>query len=156
MTELCDGLRKDPWKSQVRAESSEIALVGMPHMCSFKHLLQLDGNTASGRFPYLLWMGATIFKQASPFREHWYPLLKPWENFIPVDEALGDLPELARWAHTHPKEAAEIARRGKKLAEEHLTLEAVQCYVHYLLGAFGALQAFDPRKLEFAVGSRSE
>jgi hypothetical protein len=153
MTELCDGLKGDPWKRQIQEEASDIGLVGMPHMCSYKHLLQLDGNTASGRFPYLLSMGATIFKQESPYKEHWYPLLKPWEHIVPVSETLDDLVEKTRWAQANPEKAQKIADNGKKLAEDHLTMEAIQCYVYYLMETFGKLQAWPARKLEFVVGT---
>ena len=92
-------------------------------------------------------MGSTIFKQHSPYAEHWYPLLKPWVNYIPVSlsviimnsglwnafsknpettsqvsETLEDLVEKARWVQQHPDEATKIAEEGKRLAETHLTL----------------------------------
>ena len=122
MTDLCDELKKNPWKSEIEKEGSEIKLVGMPVMCNYRHLLQLDGNTASGRFPYLLWMGATIFKQDSPYTEHWYPLLEPWKNFVPVANSLEDLVEKAEWALANPEKAKAIADNGKVLAEKHLNL----------------------------------
>mmetsp|Transcript_24920 Transcript_24920/g.67302 ORF Transcript_24920/g.67302 Transcript_24920/m.67302 type:complete len:95 (-) Transcript_24920:403-687(-) len=59
-------------------------------------------------------MGATLFKQSSPYAEHWYPLLKPWENMIPVKETLEDLPEKAKWAQEHPAEAQKNCGEGKE------------------------------------------
>lgn len=48
---------------EVTEAISEVQHLPMETMCQYKYLLQLDGNTASGRFPYLMQTGATIFKQ---------------------------------------------------------------------------------------------
>ena len=49
MTELCKGLEQQPFKAQVENETAKIGHTPQGQYCEYRHLLQLDGNTASGR-----------------------------------------------------------------------------------------------------------
>ena len=37
----------------------------------------------------------------SPYTEHWCTLLRPWENYVPVDEHLADLVHTVQWARAY-------------------------------------------------------
>ena len=43
--------------------------------------------------------GSAVFLADSPFYEWWYPLLRPWVHYIPVERALRDVAERVRWAN---------------------------------------------------------
>jgi hypothetical protein len=89
-------------------------------MCMHKYLLQLDGNSISGRSSHILHSGSTMFKPDSVFSEWSYHLLKPWVHYVPVRENLDDLVEQVQWAQRNPKSAECIARNAKRFAEKHL------------------------------------
>lgn len=63
---ICGQLgQQEPYSKQHSAEASSIENVPMASMCHYKALLQLDGNSASGRFPYLFWMDSVLLKQVT-------------------------------------------------------------------------------------------
>ena len=113
--------------------------------CNYKHLLHVDGNVASSRLASELHVGSTIFKQASFSSEYFYPLLRPWKHYIPIDRALSDVPQKLAWATDHPAKARAIAAEGQRFAQAHLHVHSVACYWWQLLSAFAELQDFQPR-----------
>ena len=63
-----------------------------------KYQISLDGTVAAYRLPYLLAGDALVLKQESPFYEHFYKDLKPFEHYIPFKRDLSDLMEKIQWA----------------------------------------------------------
>ena len=53
---------------------------------------------AAYRFPYLLVGDAVVFKQDSPYYEHFYKDLTPGVHYIEFKRDLSDLEEKLRWA----------------------------------------------------------
>ncbi|XP_063617496.1 protein O-glucosyltransferase 2-like isoform X1 [Cydia splendana] len=104
-----------------------------PHISFFKffdykYQINIDGTVASYRLPYLLAGGGTVMKQTSPYYEHFYGQLVPWEHFVPVSRDLSDLAQRARWARAHDEEALKIARNGRKFVNDHLLPQHIFCY----------------------------
>ena len=89
--------------------------------------------SASSRLASELHVGSTVFKQESFSNEYFYPLLKPYEHYVPVATNLQDVPEKLRWAQKNPKLAEAIANRGQHFAREHLHTESIACYWWQLL-----------------------
>ena len=94
-------------------------------------------------------MGSTIFKQDSFSSEYFYPLLRPWEHYVPLATNLEDVREKVQWADANPARARAIAAAGQAFAQAHLHENAVACYWWHLLSAFSELQDFEPRKAGF-------
>lgn len=94
--------------------------------------MNMDGTVAAYRFPYLLVGDSLVFKQDSPYYEHFYKDLKKWKHFIPVKRDLSDLVEKLEWASTHDEEAHNIAVNGQAYARENLLPQNIFCY-HVLL-----------------------
>ena len=61
---------------------------------------------AAYRFPYLLIGDSVVFKQDSPYFEHFYKDLKPWEHYIPFKRDLSDLEKQLIWAKGNDKEVS--------------------------------------------------
>eukprot|EP00967_Tisochrysis_lutea_P072382 scaffold96417_cov32-Tisochrysis_lutea.AAC.3 len=110
-----------------------------------RYLLHIDGNLASSRLASEMHVGSTIFKQDSFSSEYFYPLLRPWEHYIPLQNGLSDVEEKLRWADSHPREAERIASSAKAFAKEHLHVPSIACYWWHLLTAFAELQTYLPR-----------
>ena len=70
-----------------------------------------------------------MFKQDSPYYEHFYHELEPWEHYIPFNRNLSDLIEKVQWAIDHDDEAHQIARNGQAFARERLMPDKIFCYI---------------------------
>ncbi|KAJ7915952.1 glycosyl transferase family 90-domain-containing protein, partial [Mycena leptocephala] len=86
----------------------------------YKYLLDVDGNTFSGRYLGLLRSGGLVFKSTA-FAEFFTPWLVPYEHFIPVRPDLADLPAKIEWARANDGEARRIQESGRVFAERVLT-----------------------------------
>eukprot|EP00967_Tisochrysis_lutea_P141879 scaffold261270_cov23-Tisochrysis_lutea.AAC.1 len=117
-------------------------------VCAYRWLLLLDGTGPPRELLARMRQGFTIFKPDSPYREHFYARMAPWVHYVPVTENLSDLPARVRWAASHPKEAAAIARRGRALADSVNELE-IACYWWQLLTAIAPLQVHEARGGDF-------
>jgi hypothetical protein len=120
-------------------------------LCDHRHLLMLDGNTASGRSSVWVHAGAALIWPTSAWREFYYDALAPWTHFVPARERLGNLPERARWLIDHPRAAQCLADNLAAAAKRYVSVEGVACYVWRLLTAYARIQTngsrlegFDP------------
>jgi hypothetical protein len=85
----------------------------------YRGVFDIDGNANawSGLFCSLLGASCVLkIASAQGFRQWYYADLKPWENYIPIQSDLSDLPEAVRWFHAHDSQVREIATRGRELA----------------------------------------
>ncbi|KAJ7177030.1 glycosyl transferase family 90-domain-containing protein [Mycena filopes] len=104
----------------------------------YKYLLDVDGNTFSGRYLGLLRSGGLVFKSTA-FTEFFTPWLVPYEHFIPVRPDLEDLPEKIRWARANDGEARRIQEAGRVFAERILSDAQNDCYWFAVMLEWGAL-----------------
>ncbi|XP_046961824.1 protein O-glucosyltransferase 2-like [Vanessa cardui] len=105
----------------------------LPHVSFFKffdykYQINVDGTVAAYRLPYLLSGGALVFKQDSPYYEHFYGKLKPYEHFVPIRRDLSDLPDKINWAKENDEMAHQIARNAQIFANSHLLPQHIICY----------------------------
>ncbi|KAJ7043992.1 glycosyl transferase family 90-domain-containing protein [Mycena alexandri] len=107
----------------------------------YKYLLDVDGNTFSGRFLGLLKSGSLVFK-STVFDEYFNDWLRPYEHFIPVLPDLSDLIEKIHWAMEHEDEARLIQERGKLFTERIMTDRQNDCYFSLLLIEWARLQSY--------------
>lgn len=87
-----------------------------------KFLLDIDGNSFSGRFYRLLHSKSMVIKQ-SVFVEWHDDRLIPWVHYVPVSTGFEELPELVRFFATTEKGqeiAARIAAESKSWGERVL------------------------------------
>ncbi|KAL0849394.1 hypothetical protein ABMA28_013695 [Loxostege sticticalis] len=104
-----------------------------PHISFFKffdykYQVNVDGTVAAYRLPYLLAGGGMVLKQESPFFEHFYSMLRPWEHYVPVSRDLSDLKDRVIWAREHDDEARKISENARKFANENLLPQHIICY----------------------------
>lgn len=83
---------------------------------------------AAYRFPYLLAGNSVVFKQDSPFYEHFYRSLISNEHYIPFKRDLSDLVEKVQWAIANDNIVRQISRNGQKFARENLMPLDIFCY----------------------------
>ncbi|KAJ7467882.1 glycosyl transferase family 90-domain-containing protein [Mycena galericulata] len=107
----------------------------------YKYLLDVDGNTFSGRFLGLLRSGSLVFK-STVFNEYFNEWLRPYEHYIPVLPDLSDLLERVVWAEAHPEEAMRIQEAGREVAERVVKDAQNDCYFFAVLLEWAQLQEY--------------
>lgn len=94
----------------------------------YKYQLNIDGTVAAYRFPYLLASDSVVFKQNSPFYEHFYKQLKPMHHYIPIERDLSDLVDKLNWAKKNDQKVRQMTEQAQQFANEYLTAGNVLCY----------------------------
>ncbi|KAJ7696051.1 glycosyl transferase family 90-domain-containing protein [Mycena rosella] len=107
----------------------------------YKYLLDVDGNTFSGRYLGLLKSGSLVFK-STVFDEYFDDWILPYEHYIPVAPDLSDLIEKIHWAIDHEAEARRIQEAGKLFTERIMTDSQNDCYFAAVLLEWARLQSW--------------
>ena len=79
--------------------------------------IDIDGNTSawSSLFRKLL-AGGVVLKVCSSFRQWYYDLLVPWQNYVPIRSDMTDLVDIIQLLRADPNRAQAIGRAGRDLA----------------------------------------
>lgn len=94
----------------------------------FKYIIYVEGHAAASRYASMMKMGSVILKVESrtKARDIWYfPLLKPWEDHVPVKHDLSDLAEKIEWCKANDDKCKEIAQRAGELFDR--CISKVRC-----------------------------
>lgn len=105
-----------------------------------KYQINIDGTVAAYRFPYLLAGNSLVFKQESPFYEHFYKQLVPMKHYIPVKRDLSDLVDRIKWARKNEAKALEMVDEARKFVNENLLPTHIFCYHVKLLQVSEAIK----------------
>ena len=109
----------------------------------YRYLLYVDGHCAASRYSQLMRTGSVILKVASQVQasELWFfPLLKPYEDHVPVRADLSDLREQIQWCLDNDKKCQQIARRAAELVRKHLSTTAILGTLAQTVNAIGKKQ----------------
>ncbi|KAJ7254365.1 glycosyl transferase family 90-domain-containing protein [Mycena haematopus] len=134
-----DHCREDCNRNRIIIEYNIGRRVSQKEALEYKYLLDIDGNTFSGRFLTLLKSGSLVFK-STVFEEYFNDWIRPYEHYIPVRPDLSDLVEKVEWAISHEGEARRIQETGKVFTERVLTDEQNNCYWAMVLLEWARLQ----------------
>ncbi|MCJ1471907.1 capsule-associated protein CAP1 [Lambiella insularis] len=106
-----------------------------------RYLLDMDGNTFSGRF-YAFMRSRSLPLKLAYFREWHWGRLQPWVHFVPVSWQVREVPELVRYFEEE-EEGTEIAERvaetGREWVGRVLRTEDMEVWMFRLLLEFGRL-----------------
>lgn len=86
----------------------------------YRYQIDIDGNTnAWDGLVLRLLTGSPVLKVASPrgFEQWYYPRLKPWVNFVPIETNMADLVEKVNWLRANDDQARKIGEAGRALGE---------------------------------------
>ncbi|KAH0565848.1 hypothetical protein GP486_000745, partial [Trichoglossum hirsutum] len=115
--------------------------VEMSQAYGSKFVLDLDGNSFSGRFYRLLGSKCAVLKQTI-FREWHDDWIVPWVHYIPVSMGMTELPEIMRYLALTPAgqdRSKRIAEDGRAWAQRALRKEDMQSAFFRLLLEYGRL-----------------
>lgn len=128
------GVRKDGSTSDIRVDSINATYLS-------KYVLDMDGNTFSGRFYRLLETRSAVLKQTI-FKEWHDGRLIPWVHYIPVSPSGDELGEIMRFLTQ--EEAGRtigrnIAAQGRDWAKRTLRIADIELTFLRLLMEYGRL-----------------
>lgn len=109
--------------------------VSLPdHARKWRYLIDVEGEGFSGRVKLLLFSQRVLFLVERPYKEWYFPLLKPWEHYVPVSRDMTDL--IANLEIVKNDVALEnwIRNRALEFAQTHLTRDAALARWNELLG----------------------
>ena len=119
--------------------------VPLVEQCANKYLLHLPGAWPghSNKLKWLMACGAVVVMPQNDWHEFWYPLLQPYETFIPTENLAQtngrDLPAVRRCLMEHDLEAERIASLTHQFVEQTLTTSFIFNYTRELLTRYAAL-----------------
>ncbi|KAL9976452.1 hypothetical protein ACROYT_G013755 [Oculina patagonica] len=112
----------------------------------WKYQINIDGTVAAYRLPYLLAGDSVVFKQQSPYYEHFYGDLQPWIHYVPFKRDLSDLERQLKWAMTNDEKAQQIAKNAQSYARSNLLSDHIFCYHLILFKEYAKRQITKPKK----------
>ncbi|KAJ8294136.1 Beta-1,2-xylosyltransferase 1 [Rhodotorula toruloides] len=112
---------------------------------TYKYVLDIDANYASGKFKRLMSSRSLVFK-STIFPEWWTRRIMPWYHYIPIQPDYSDLIDVAAFfigapdgTGSHDAVAKRIAAQGKKWSDEHWREVDMAAYLFRLLLEYARL-----------------
>ncbi|KAJ8942858.1 hypothetical protein NQ314_009920 [Rhamnusium bicolor] len=139
--------KNQAWKSDADTLHAPPAQeVSFEEHCKYKYLFNFRGVAASFRFKHILLCKSLVFHVGDEWLEFFYPALKPWIHYIPVEANANKekLQELIDFAVNHDDIAHEIAQNGYSMIWNNLKMKDVSCYWSKLLKRYAKLLTYKP------------
>jgi protein glucosyltransferase len=141
--------KNQAWKSNqdtLGEEPSEE--VSLEDHCQHKYLFNFRGVAASFRFKHLFLCGSLVIHVGSEWTEFFYPAMKPWIHYVPIDSKASqeDILNLLTFLRANEDTARQIANAGKDFIEQNLSMDEVECYWRKLLTTYTSKLNFAPTR----------
>lgn len=108
---------------------------------TYKYLISLDGNSCSGtRVPWIMYSNSVLIKQETNKIEWFYPALKPYIHYVPVNERLTDIFKQIEWMRNHDKELQIITSNGHNFVAKELMPENIEAHMVITLNKYHEIQ----------------
>ena len=115
--------------------------------CKYKYLFNFRGVAASFRFKHLFLCGSLVLHVGEDWLEFFYPALKPWVHFVPLDPNFSSdqIQDLIEFLNAHDEIAKNIANKGKEFIRNWLRMKDVEIYWTQLLKQYSKKMSFVPK-----------
>ena len=138
--------KNQAWRSLADTLGHEPApTVTFEDQCRYKYLLNVRGVAASFRFKHLFLCKSLVLNVDSDWIEFFYPPLKPWVHYIPIQEDFKDFYQVITFIQNNDEYARKVAENGFDLIWNHLTIESITCYWKNLLSKYSKLLTYKPK-----------
>lgn len=97
----------------------------MTRYSHYKAILDVDGNSWSGRFGHLMCMDAVVIKVAPRDVDYFWSDLEPYQHYVPVNETMDNLLDQVRWVISQPNRSQEIIERANAWCREKLRMDVL-------------------------------
>jgi hypothetical protein len=99
----------------------------------YKYLISLDGVGAAWKRTATILASGSVLLLHHRWTQFFYPGMKPWVHYVPLEFDFSDLIDCYQWLVAHPARARQIAENGWRFAKEVLTPRALETYFAQVL-----------------------
>ncbi len=106
----------------------------------YKYLISLDGNTCAWqRVPWIMLSNSVLVKQETTKMEWFYPAIKPYTHYVPINEKITDLFQQIEWMKTHDPELKQISKNAHNFIKNNLMPEHINIHTVLILNEYHKL-----------------
>lgn len=106
----------------------------------YKYLMSIDGNTCAWRrVPWTMLSNSVLAKQETSKIEWFYPAIKPYVHYIPINENLTNLLPQLEWMKNHDMELEEISQNATNFVKNNLMPEHIDIHTVLILNEYSKL-----------------
>lgn len=109
---------------------------------NYKYIIDIDGNGWTGRFLPALSEGSLILK-AKFTKEFFHSYIRPNIHYLSIKTDYSNLLSQIHWARSHDNEVYEITKAAKNMADNHLRVSDLQCYLSRIVLEYASLLQLD-------------
>jgi len=114
--------------------------VAIPDHFLYKYLIDIDGNSCTySRCRWIMLSNSVLLKLQSNNIQWYYHMLKPYENYVPINCDFSNIMDVLDWLTQNDNEAREISKRANMLAKLLFTKKNIQYYTVKLLQEYQKL-----------------
>jgi hypothetical protein len=99
----------------------------------YKYLISLDGVGAAWKRTATILASGSVLLLHHRWTEFFYPGMKPWVHYVPLEFDFSDLIDRYDWLVAHPAQARQIAENGWRFAKDVLNPRALETYFAQVL-----------------------
>jgi hypothetical protein len=128
-------------KSTLDLLDASIGKVTEEDHLKYKYLISIDGNTCAWvRVPWIMYSNSVLIKQETNKIEWFYPALKPYVHYVPVNERLTDVFQQYEWMKTHDPELITISHNAHNFIKNNLMPEDIEVQMVLILNNYSKIQ----------------
>lgn len=107
----------------------------------YKYLISLDGNTCAWeRVPWIMLSNSVLIKQETSKIQWFYPALKAYYNYVPVNERITDLFEQYNWMKNNDAKVRIISENATNFIKKDLMPEDIDSHMAIILDQYNKIQ----------------
>jgi hypothetical protein len=121
--------------NEFKFTASKDNFVEFTQQSKYKYLLYIEGHCAANRYSFLMRMDCVILKVDSTVIADnlwFFPLLKPYEDHIPIKSDLSNLIEVIEWCKNNDDKCKIIAEKAKQLYDKYISKESLFDYIELI------------------------
>lgn len=107
----------------------------------YKYLISIDGNTCAWvRVPWIMYSNSILVKQETSKIEWFYPAIKPYIHYVPVNERLTNIFDQYAWLKEHDSELQKISQTAHNFIQNELMPEHIDKHMVIILNEYAKIQ----------------
>ncbi len=107
----------------------------------YKYLIAIDGNTSPWqRVPWIMFSNSVLMKQETNNVQWFYPALKPYVHYVPLQDDLTDIFFQLEWLKQHDEQAKQISLNAQQFIENNLLPEDIDKQMVITLNEYNKMQ----------------
>jgi len=107
----------------------------------YKYIAALDGNTSPWvRVPWIMLSNSVLVKQVTGRVEWFYPALRPYTHYIPINKDLTDIFDKLEWLKANDLKAQQISLNAQNFIRNDLMPEQIEKQMVLTLNRYSFIQ----------------